>query len=59
MDSVCKVNPTKRRDEVPVYYAPPLDRARLVKTERERLAVFYNPDVLLFFLRLQIERYLR
>ena len=45
--------------EVPVYFAPPLDSPRLVKTERERLAVFYNPDVLLFFLRLQIERYLR
>ena len=56
---VVKRDDQARCVEVPVYYAPPLDRAKFVKTKDERLALFYNPDVLLFFLRLQIEQYLR
>ena len=43
---------------LPVYLASPLDRAKFVKTEGERLELFSNPDILLFFLRLELEAYL-
>ena len=45
--------------EVPVYYAPPLDRPRFVKAERERLALLCKPNILLFVLRLEIERFMK
>ena len=45
--------------EVPVHYAPPLDRPKFVKTEGERLALLSKPGVLLLVLRLEIERYMK
>ena len=47
------------KDALPVYYAAPLDHAKFVRTMQDRLKSLYNPDILLFFLRLQLERWMR
>lgn len=59
MKEVLGDKPPTYREGLPVYYAAPLDQAKLVRTARERLKSLYNPDILLFFLRLQLERWMR
>ena len=55
MDKFPKDTPAEKVKVLPIYYASPIDRARLVKSDRERLALFNHPDILAFFLCLRSE----
>ena len=41
------------KDVLPVYRASPVNRAKLAKSNVEKLALFNKPDILRFFLRLE------